>query len=80
MTATKIQWTRPQSGVYVSRCGTYEIARTLGVGSSAVSDPWWVCYVKAPDGWKRITARYGTSTLAFAKARCQAHADANAHN
>ncbi len=76
MTSAKIKWTRTQDGIYASACGIYEIARTLGVGGSAVSDPWWVAYVKRADGWKRLTDRRGTSTLASAKARCQAHADA----
>lgn len=70
-----IKWTRAANGVYVSACGTYEIARTLGGGATAVSDPWWVPYRKASDGWHRVAGRMGTRTLAQAKAACQRHAD-----
>lgn len=70
-----IKWTRPQDGLYVSACGTYEIARTLGSGSTAISEPGWVAYVKRADGWKRITDRRGAGKLARAKSICQAHAD-----
>ena len=71
-----IKWTRPQDGLYVSACGTYEIARTLGSGSTAISEPRWVSYYKGSDGWRRVAGRIGSRTLARAKEACQRHADA----
>jgi hypothetical protein len=70
-----IKWTRDRAGSYFSGCGNYEIARTLGGGATAVSEPWWVSYYKGSDGWRRVAGRMGSRTLAQAKAACQRHAD-----
>lgn len=77
-TATAIKWQRIRSGEYASECGRYEIARTLGGGATAVSEPWWVPYRKGSDGWHRVAGRMGTRTLAQAKAACQREADMKA--
>lgn len=75
MEMDSIKWHRDAQGIYVSACGTYEIARTLGSGSTAISEPWWMSYHQGSDGlWRRVAGRTGSRTLRQAKAACERHA------
>jgi hypothetical protein len=70
---TEIRFTRIKPGLYVSKCGRYEIARTIWHDNPAHTA--WVPYRVDGSGGGiydgRLTDRYGCRLLADAKAVCQ---------
>jgi len=73
---SSIKWTRGDvPGLYVSRCGQYEIARKWN--GTAEYDATWVPYYKGSDNlWRRLAGRDGCRLLAQARRVCSDHAAA----